>query len=497
MSEHHLFDSSMIRQTGKSLSAEKLMNAVIDEKYLARRTMEQHLLATCRLSTVPDTYRNVTDEVLERFESWMIKFEIAWNSILKEPIGNAGHIHGFLAMISVWNFPTVNKAMEILLDVRNTPNVIKSDATYLVVSFMAGLNDILSLGIMYPDLKIVEYFDLVTPAYENSLFVLTERGAGLRIEEALRLVGLTQPKLSKLLYRVAKSKLDYGQFISLMQRFAGDRLEPYVQAVMYRSLDLRSETGKEYQIELDAFDFHLWSRANQWRDKISTVLVNEEDGTTIRVHHHTAFWYVSKNCELNNKVHYGGTEQSMRELVNNFDPKSSPKRFYADIVKNIAQATYEKYNGMVFADFSEVLRNEVDGIRYIPTALEVLKEGDVMGHCVGGEGYVSGCVEGDTLIFHVDSSECPYGLTIALNFERWSNRSITDEGYDHTTDEFFIAKEGISYRLTTIDFTGRKNREVTRVERYSTYSKLCKVFGIEMNSPSSFGIALSMVERKD
>ena len=227
----------------------------------------------------------------------------------------------------------------------------------------------------------------------------------------------------------------------------------------------------------------LWSRANQWFDKISSVLVNEEDGTIIRVHHHTVYWQIAQEYGNDRKVLYDGVERSVHELVHNFDPKSSPKRFYADIVKNIAQKTYEKYGGMIFANFSEVLRNTVEGIRYIPTALEVLKEGDVMGHCVGGENYVSGCVEGDTLIFHVDSPECPYGLTIALSLELWSKRSVTDEGYDTTTNEFFIVGDEVSYRLTMIDFAGRKNREPSPEENYLTYSKLCEVFGVEMQSP--------------
>lgn len=471
------------RQTGKSLVTMKMLHDAIDAKNPTKRAIEEFLKSTCRLAEMPDSYRNITDDVIDRYTYWSLKMDIAWNHALNEPMGRTAHVQGFLAMISVWNFPTVNKAMETLLDIKNIPKVRGKDTVGLAASLLASLNDFLSLGIMYPELKIVEYFDLIPPAYENSLFVWTERGEGVRMEEVIRLAGLTQSKLSKLLYRVTESKLEYGHFISLMQRVAKNHLQTYVNALIYQTLNRHKEKAEECIFHRDAFDFHLWSRANQWADKISTVKMDDEKGTEIRVHHHSALWYVSQHYERDETVLYGGVERSMRELVHSFDPKSSPKRFYADIIKNIANSTFEKYNGMVFADFSEVLRNEVNGIRYIPTALEVLKEGDVMGHCVGGEQYVSGCVEGDTLIFHVDSPECPYGLTIALELQRWSKRSVTDAGYDHTTDEFFIVGEDISYCLTTIDFTGRKNRVVTDTETKMTHRKLCQVFGIEMNSP--------------
>lgn len=476
----------MIRQTGKSLSTTAYLNDVWNKDVMAataKQSIHDRLMSTCRLASIPDTYLNITDDVIERYKYWQLKMQLAWNTALQEPLGATAHVQGFLAMISVWNFPTVNKAMEILLDVKNIPKVRDKDTVGLATSFLASLNDLLSLGIMYPELKIVEYFDLIPPAYENSLFVWTERGEGVRMEEVLRLAGLTQSKLSKLLYRVTESKLEYGHFISLMQRVAKNHLQTYVNALIYQTLNRHKEKAEECIFHRDAFDFHLWSRANQWADKISTVKMGDEKGTEIRVHHHSALWYVSQHYERDETVLYGGVERSMRELVHSFDPKSSPKRFYADIIKNIANSTFEKYNGMVFADFSEVLRNEVNGIRYIPTALEVLKEGDVMGHCVGGEEYVSGCVEGDTLIFHVDSPECPYGLTIALELEHWSKRSVTDEKYDTVTNEFFIVGEEISYRLITRDFTGRKNRKPSPEEDYLTFSKLCRVFGVEMTSP--------------
>ncbi len=474
-----------LRQTGKTLTNMVFHDSTLTKgiiTYTVKRSLHDRLMSTCRLATPPDTYFNITDDAVERYQYWSRKIEYAWHTTLKEPLYLTAHVHGFLAMISVWNFPTVNKAMETLLDIKNIPKVRGKDTVGLAASFLASLNDFLSLGIMYPELKIVEYFDLIPPAYENSLFVWTERGEGVRMEEVLRLAGLTQSKLSKLLYRVTESKLEYGHFISLMQRVAKNHLQTYVNALIYQTLNRRKDKTEECIFHRDAFDFHLWSRANQWADKISTVKMGDEKGTEIRVHHHSALWYVSQHYERDETVLYGGVERSMRELVHSFDPKSSPKRFYADIIKNIANSTFEKYNGMVFADFSEVLRNEVNGIRYIPTALEVLKEGDVMGHCVGGEEYVSGCVEGDTLIFHVDSPECPHGLTIALGLNRWSKRSITKEGYDPATNEFSIVGDEISYRLTPIDFAGRKNRQPSPEEDYLTFSKLCKVFGVEMKS---------------
>lgn len=470
------------RQTGKSLNLMTLHDHVwkkVSIEATIKQSIHEQLMATCRLAEVPDTYRNITDDVVKRYQYWLRKMEYAWNTAIKEPMGATAHVRGFLAMISVWNFPTVNKAMEILLDVKNIPDQNKCEGDMFTVSFMAQLNDLLSLGIAYPELRIIEYFDLITPAFENSLFVFTVRNAGVRQEKTLRLVGLTQPKLTRLLYRVTESELEYGHFVSLMQRFSKNYLQIYVTALMHQTLNRRMEKTKESIFQRDAFDFHLWSRANQWFDKISTVKMDDDKGTEIRVHHHSAHWDVSQYYELDEKVLYDGVERSMRELVNNFDPKSSPKRFYAPIIKNIAKNTFEKYNGMVFADFSEVLRNKVSGIRFIPTALEVLKEGDVMGHCVGGENYVSGCVEGDTLIFHVDSPECPYGLTIALELERWSKRSVTDEGYDTTTNEFFIVGEEVSYRLTMIDFAGRKNREPSTGETDWVIQKLTEVFGLE------------------
>lgn len=470
------------RQTGKSLNLMTLHDHVwkkVSIEATIKQSIHEQLMATCRLAEVPDTYRNITDDVVKRYQYWLRKMEYAWNTAIKEPMGATAHVRGFLAMISVWNFPTVNKAMEILLDVKNIPDQNKCEGDMFTVSFMAQLNDLLSLGIAYPELRIIEYFDLITPAFENSLFVFTVRNAGARQEKTLRLVGLTQPKLTRLLYRVTESKLEYGHFESLMRRFATKGLSTYVTALLYQALQRRLTSTEKYLIQRDTFDFHIWSMANQWIDKISSVVVNEEDGTTIRVHHHSVYWQIAQEYERDGRIIYGGVERSVQELVHNFNPKSSPKRFYADIVKSIAQKIYEKYSDMVFADYSEILRNKVDGIHYIPTALEVLKEGDVMGHCVGGEAYVSGCVEGDVIVFHADSIDCPYGLTVALDIRRLSLYSITEEEHYTHTSSFDIKGENCTYRLTINDLKGRYNREPSTGETDWVIQKLTEVFGLE------------------
>lgn len=157
-----------------------------------------------------------------------------------------------------------------------------------------------------------------------------------------------------------------------------------------------AETIANFLIALYLQDFKQWYRAGSWV---------EHNGQRIYVNHHSVVEsralhdYIKTNYRYPNQLPFG----------------IHPSAYFAQRIEELAKMSYDNSHLVKYPDdFKAYVDLSHTKHRQIVTGLDLVNEGVVMQHCVGGENYQEEMSSGNMLFFHIDIPGDEYGATLSL-----------------------------------------------------------------------------------
>lgn len=149
----------------------------------------------------------------------------------------------------------------------------------------------------------------------------------------------------------------------------------------------------------------------QWRDSGSSIKVGNH---SLYIHHHSVIESFAQTQFGKTVGRYPIKEDS------NLYPKTldqHPKEFFAEYMQGMVDKRIADlagtYGDKDFPELPSPYSGLSDKWKFISSPIELITEGDVMHHCVGGDDYIEEAFDGD-LFFHYDDGTRD-GLTIELN----------------------------------------------------------------------------------
>lgn len=149
----------------------------------------------------------------------------------------------------------------------------------------------------------------------------------------------------------------------------------------------------------------------QWRDSGSDIKVGDH---TLYIHHHTVVEEFAQT-QYNRTTGRYPIKVDSKLFPHAID--QHPKKFFASFMQTIAKkrlATLNtRYGDKNFPELPKPFLGLSSKWKFITKPIELITEGDVMHHCVGGDSYIEEAFDGD-LFFHYDDGT-RHGLTVELN----------------------------------------------------------------------------------
>lgn len=154
------------------------------------------------------------------------------------------------------------------------------------------------------------------------------------------------------------------------------------------------------QYSYNPFDFRIWVVMHD--HELERFIEREYNGKSYRVHIHTVLEKIMEDS--NYEDHF------LPDIIKSY---KDLKRFkFEDLIK--VDSLKDKYEEIVHKNILLQAQYEIgfpeddsfidtDSIKVIRNSQELINEGDVMNHCVGGKNYIDRCTKGEIKIVHFDT----------------------------------------------------------------------------------------------
>ena len=208
-----------------------------------------------------------------------------------------------------------------------------------------------------------------------------------------------------------------------------------------------AETIANFLIALYLQDFKQWYRNGSWVEhKGQRIYVNHHSVVESRALHD----YIRTNYRYPNQLPFG----------------IHPSAYFAQRIEELAKMSYDNSHLVKYPDdFKAYIDLSHTKHRQIVTGLDLVNEGVLMRHCVGGENYQEEMSSGNMLFFHIDIPGDEYGATLSLERDtRLTGRYQLGDSY-WDIDQFY----------------GHGNSEIEAVYGPEILSNFLKEFFIEIS----------------
>lgn len=172
--------------------------------------------------------------------------------------------------------------------------------------------------------------------------------------------------------------------------------------------DIKYNTTSTNQLIHFLFTLYI-GQHKQWFESGTWLNI---DGTSVYVDHHTLIEtrclneYIADNKTYPHQLPFG----------------IAPALYFAEKLHELALRSYKTSGCIKYPkDFPAILDLSDSPHRQLTTGLDLVSEGVVMSHCVGGDNYQNLIKKGDALFFHLDIPDITHGATLSLD--------LADEDY--------------------------------------------------------------------
>lgn len=176
----------------------------------------------------------------------------------------------------------------------------------------------------------------------------------------------------------------------MLRRFEEHVDFPYHSGLYFEALEGKADIYKVLKL-IYFGQYRTWYNSGTWVDV---------KGTAIYVDHHTVY----ENLDF---------EHFVTKRLKRLPFGSHPKDVFGEYIKTLAEDAHEE--GSRYNSPKElVMTNLVAGVRQLTTGIDLVNEGNVMEHCIGGEDYRYELDSGEEMYFHLDVDGFKHGATLAL-----------------------------------------------------------------------------------